>query len=501
MTWSPAHTEALRVPRSSALGVHVREVFARARDPRDVDELSALYIGAVEAELGDRCLRPEAATRWRAARRRREVSDEEILSLRTTVRWVKELFNHYFRDDLYGALRRDDTLILSSGSLDEELFGLPDTLKQLVVTALQRDWYGYSDSRGRRPSRQAVAALENVTLTGAPYDADWVALTMGGTFAIACLADFLLAGGGASSDALCAIPNYPPLVEAVARRTKTRLIPTTIVDGRTDISSLICALRRDTPLVLLQTVTNPTGTPVAEGQIAQLVRAAAPSTIILLDEAHECLSGAAPERRCAERAWPNVVRVTSLSKTFAIPGMKLGWILCHPDVMRQYYEYASTTYGGPPSLFYLFVEMAARFARWEALGLDRPDERFLGEIETEYGYGMATLAAEYAAFVTHRRDAQRRVTEARERAVTALEDAGCRPIRPRHSINVAIRPSGCANSYTWFRKCLAAQGVSCFPGILTFGLEDDSARITVGRSIDELDRGLARIRAFVEAGP
>ena len=77
-----------------------------------------------------------------------------------------------------------------------------------------------------------------------------------------------------------------------------------------------------------------------------------------------------------ERSRRNVIRVASLSKTHSVPGMKLGWIVAHPDFIRGYYEYASTTYGGPPSLFYLLIEMAARFEQWDVLGLQAlPDGR------------------------------------------------------------------------------------------------------------------------------
>jgi aspartate/methionine/tyrosine aminotransferase len=478
----------------------VREVFARARDPQDAAELCRLYIGAVESDLGAGCLRPDAAAHWRGSKPLREISDQEILSSRSTVRWIKYLFNHYFRDDLYGVLRRDDTIILSSGSLDESIYGLPASLKRTIATAMDRDWYGYSDSRGRRATRQAIAALENAQVAGSPYDQDWIAVTMGGTSAIACLADFVLGGAAPSGSALCVLPNYPPLVEAVARRAPVELVSAATEEGFTDITNVIDSVRPSTPLVLVQTATNPTGTRIPEHQIARLIRAVAPSTIIVLDEAHECFSGSLRQTRCAERAWPNVIRVASLSKTHAVPGMKLGWIVAHPDVMREYYEYASTSYGGPPSLFYLMVEMAARFEAWAAANVDVPSERILMDFEASYNFTLGGLLSEYLGYLAQRRESERRIAESRGGTLAALSAAGCDPFLATHSINVAFRPPACASSYVWFRRCLSATNVACFPGILTFVLRDDSLRITVGRRADELAQGTRQIISFSGAG-
>ena len=197
------------------------DLYARAENPGDAFELRDLYLGRVEAELPYPPLRPELAQRWTKSRVRQRVTAEEVLGSRATVRFVKELFNAYFRDDLYGALQSDDTSILSGGSVDEEAFGLPETLKQCIQYALRRDWYGYSDSRGRLPAREAVAQYESARVGFDAYGSENVALTSGATFALSSLADFLLEGRQGTAPTLCGIPNYPPLVETIARRGPT----------------------------------------------------------------------------------------------------------------------------------------------------------------------------------------------------------------------------------------------------------------------------------------
>src|SRR5205823_5514896 len=123
------------------------ELFERAENPEDPFELRDLYLGRVEAHMGAIGTRADLAVRWKAATKKRTVDVAEVLHSRATARFVKETFNSFFRDDLYGSLRADDQLILSTGAVDEEAWGLPATIKDCIVFALDRDWYGYSDSR------------------------------------------------------------------------------------------------------------------------------------------------------------------------------------------------------------------------------------------------------------------------------------------------------------------------------------------------------------------
>lgn len=140
-------------------GADLVALFEHAADPEDTDELVRLFLSRVEGRVAVPAPgRAHRAELWQQARRRRTVSADEVLSSPATIGLVKELFNVYFRDDLYGDLRADHTVILSSGSVDEELFGLPGPMRDCVGYALQRDWYGYSDSRGRDAARRSLCA-------------------------------------------------------------------------------------------------------------------------------------------------------------------------------------------------------------------------------------------------------------------------------------------------------------------------------------------------------
>ncbi|AUG77898.1 hypothetical protein CFP65_3091 [Kitasatospora sp. MMS16-BH015] len=465
------------------------EVYRRAADPGDPKQLRDLYLGRVEAEVGEPGHRTGAAGLWRASTPRREVTVEEVLSSRATSGLVKELFNSYFRDDLYGDLRPSADVILSGGAVDEEHWGLPQVLKDCMSYALVRDWYGYSDSRGRTSAREAVAGYESARLPGSAYGPENVALTMGATSAISGLADLVLRG--ATAPAICAIPNYPPLVESVARRGQIRLVPLSSADGTVSAQPLIDALRPDTPLVLLQTAANPTGTLLPESELTRLVEAASPSTIILLDECHEWLGEAYP--LSPARAARNVVRVSSLSKNWSAPGLKIGWLLADESFIDEYYEYASTTSGGPPSVFYTLVEVLARMERWSHHGLDELGPAQVAEFESGYGIRTAALQRAYDGYRAERRGRERSLREQRDSFTAGLALPGVSVIPARFSINLAARFDGFADSYTCFRTLLRETGVSVFPGALTFCLGGPYVRLTTAQPWDRLTTALDRL--------
>lgn len=477
------------------VGDRMLEVFECASDPNDPFELRDLYLGRVECEALNGVLDDPRALLWRGHRRKRSLSAEDVLNSRAAIRFVKELFNSFFRDDLYGRFRSDDTVILSSGSVCEESFGLPEAAKASLRFALKRDWYGYSDSRGRLPAREAIAAYETARIAGAGYTADNVAITMGGTAAVSVLTDLLLTGHRArGAPALCPIPNYPPLIESVARRHSVRQIPLASEDGRVCLRPLLEALTPATPLVLLQTVANPTGAVVDEDAIRELVRRASPTTMIVLDECHEFLGGSV--QRASERAAPNVVRISSMSKTWSAPGMKVGWLVADAAVISEFYEYASTSYGGPPSLFYTLIEVVTRMERWLLEGVDSPGPAQFAEFDRQYNLTRDLLAAAYRSYRAERMMRELTLLENRTDVLGALEGSGFDVMQPAQSINASVSAPMWRDPYVAFRNLLSGANVSLFPSVLTFGYDMNGLRVTTSRKRSDLRTGSDRLATF-----
>lgn len=492
----PVQTETLaEACLEPIIGERWLDVYERALNPEDPMELRDLFIGRIEAELSAETLRPELARRWRASRRLRTINEAQVLNSKTTVRFVKELFNWFFRDDLYGLLRLDNNIILSSGSVNESVFGLPSILKDCIRYALDRDWYGYSDSRGREATREAIAAFENARVEGSPYTRENVAVTLGGTSAFNAIVDFIaLSGKGTGSPALCATPSYPPLVESIARRFPISLVPLSCGEGQTDLTPLINALRPDTPLVLLQTVTNPTGTRVAEEDLKRLIEAASPSTLIVLDECHECLGPIQTMGRA--RANTNVVRVASLSKSLSAPGLKLGWIVADDHFIEEYYEYASTSYGSPPSIFYLLLEVMARFERWRLEGREAIGPIQLREFEATYGLTVESLQAAYLSYLGHRYQREQSLYARRDETVRRITEAGLGVVTPLYSLNVLMSAPASDDDYRYFRETLAATGVSLYPGILNFCFHGSWMRFSPCVAPEDFQEAFSRLEDY-----
>jgi aspartate/methionine/tyrosine aminotransferase len=470
------------------------DLYSRVDNPEDPFKLRDLYLARVEAEISPHGDRSDLARLWLDSRPCRRVDAEQVLCCEATVRFVKELFNWYFQKDLYGQLRPQAEIILSGGAVDEEQWGLPWALKECIRYALDRDWYGYSDSRGRDAVREAVAAYENSLTPGAPYNSRNIALTMGATFTISALADFIMLGSQARAPALCGIPNYPPLVQSVARRVPVRLVPTASRNGVTSLDPLISALTPDTPLILIQTASNPTGALVSELDLVRLVNAASPSTMILLDECHEWLGD--PTSRSSARAAPNVIRVTSLSKDWSAPGLKIGWLAASTTFIDEYYEYASTTFGGPPSFFYTLVEILARMERWRVTGVEQTGPDQCAEFEKSYRLDPARLDIAYESYRRERATRADDLIHLRDAAIAGCDLPGVEVIPARYSINLAINFSAYNDSYRCFRDVLRETGVSLFPGILTFCMSQGILRLTTARKWTDLTMAIARLSHF-----
>lgn len=469
------------------------DVFSRALNPTNPMELRDLWLGRVEAELGGNALRPEYADLWRRSRVRRAVSAEEVLRSTATVGMVKELFNAFFRDDLYGALSSKRNIILSSGAVDEDEYGLPAALKETLRFALARNFYGYSDSLGRQPAREAVAAMESASMQQGHYEAASVALTMGATHTISSLADFIFRDNRYADAAICAIPNYPPLVQSIAWRHPVRLVPTPSYGGTTSLQALSQAVTPNTPMVLLQTGTNPCGSLVDELELERFIQSTSLSTLIILDECHEWLG--APRHFSPARQRANVIRVSSLSKNWSVPGLKVGWFLADPAFVSRYYEFASTSYGGPQSFVYTLVEVLARFERWIIEGRTSIDQQQLREFSASYGLQLGSLSQTYEHYVAERRARERVLLGLRGEATSCLRRASMIVKTPRCSINVFAQIPGSEDSYLSFRSVLRETGVSVYPGILSFYLAGGGFRVTTARKWGDLHRGLERLSA------
>ena len=408
------------------------------------------------------------------------------------ISFVKDLFNVYFRDQLYGEYRSEDNIILSSGSVNHEIYHIPEALKYFIDYALKKDWYGYSDSRGRLQTRRAIANYENAFFDVDPYDESSVCVTLGATAAIASLFDFISRrqfGKLNQADlAICATPSYPPLAKSMAQHFNVKLVELNFLEDEINLQPIKDLVTSTTPVILLQTVINPCGKKISESSLSELINYVSKNTIIILDECHECFG---EKKYNISRTKSNVIRVNSLSKEFLAPGMKLGWFTADRLFIDEYYEYASSNYGSPPSVFYLLLEGLALFEmhRTKAIKVDK-------NLFSEYDISSGKLDELYRNYVDQTEKNEKLILANRKFTVERMKEAGFDVVEPTHSINVLISVPSEQDSYKIFLDLLQNTRVSVYPGILSFIFSKPYCRISPNIEREILESSLDKIVNF-----
>jgi aspartate/methionine/tyrosine aminotransferase len=182
---------------------------------------------------------------------------------------------------------------------------------------------------------------------------------------------------------------------------------------------------------------------------------------------------------------------------WSAPGLKTGWILADSNFIDEYYEYASTSFGGPPSFFYTMVEVLARMERWIVSNVE-PGTSEVNEFEPAYNLDLARVQAAYESYRNERIARENTLKTLRDACLVNLTQASAKVVRAPYSINMAVEFSGWNDSYKCFRDLLRETNVAVFPGILAFCFSGGIVRITTARAWDDLSTAMSRLRSFTQ---
>jgi aspartate/methionine/tyrosine aminotransferase len=188
----------------------------------------------------------------------------------------------------------------------------------------------YPEHRGSEPLRALVAAGHD------DLSAADVLITSGAATALFICATSLL---GPSDHLVVVRPNYATNLETPrAIGAGMSCIDLSFEDGfRLDIDRVGAAITTRTRMISVTCPHNPTGAMLDEDELRRLVTLAERRRCYLLvDETYRDLSyeGALP---LAASLGPHVISVSSLSKAYGTPGLRIGWLITRdPELQRLF---------------------------------------------------------------------------------------------------------------------------------------------------------------------
>lgn len=276
-----------------------------------------------------------------------------------------------------------DVILLTVGDPDQTA---PAAVVEATVAALKAGDTGYSPILGQAELRAAIAARIQ-RRSGAACCADNVAIvpgTQAGLYAaVQCLA-------GPGDEIIVPEPVYATY-EAVIGAAGARLVTVPLrpeTGFHPDLAALAQAVTPRTRLLWINTPHNPTGAVFTAAEIEAIAALARRHDLWLLsDEVYEDLAFARPH--LSPRSLPGMaercVVVSSLSKSHAMPGFRLGWVVGPPELAAHLFNlFLAMLYGGPP-----FIQRGAL----KALERDLPEAAALREDYRRRGALLAEILA------------------------------------------------------------------------------------------------------------
>ena len=225
----------------------------------------------------------------------------------------------------------EDVIILSLGDPD---FDTPPAIVDQTVASLRQGHTHYASGEGESNLLEAVAARHSIQ-TGCSYSSDQVVILPGAQCGLFCTALCLLEGG---DEALVPHPRYVTY-EAVIRSSGATMVDLPLHTEKAfhlDPEDLLAAITPKTRVLLLNNPHNPSGAHLPEETLLRIAEICAERKIwIISDEVYGGLTFDRPFVSMGALA-PNAARtvvVSSLSKTYAMTGFRLGWAVGPEDLI------------------------------------------------------------------------------------------------------------------------------------------------------------------------
>lgn len=236
------------------------------------------------------------------------------------------------------AAQFDDTLMLTMG---EPNFETPEAIKKAAQDAIAANHTHYGPNVGELSFQQAVAK-KYTDQTGVPFKPNEVMATFGGTEGILHVMMSILNPG---DEVIIADPSYPNYLGQIML-LGAKVVPVPVYEENsfkmqaTDIEHV---LTNKTRLIILNTPNNPMGSILDQSDMEAIVALADRHQVaILSDEVYESLIYDGKKHFSLFQipgAKENHFVVNSLSKTYAMTGWRIGYVVGNHEVIDRMAEF------------------------------------------------------------------------------------------------------------------------------------------------------------------
>jgi aspartate aminotransferase len=364
-------------------------------------------------------------------------------------------------------LRREgvDVVDFSAGEPD---FPTPDNVKLAAIKAIEENFTKYTPVSGTVELKQAICD-HHKRLYGTAYTLKECISNMGGKHAIFNLTQALLDPG---DEVIIPVPYWVTYKDVVNYAGgKCVFVETDEQEGFTlKATAVERAITPRTRMILLNSPSNPSGAVFDRGELERIFRIAKDKGIwILSDECYERFLYGSETFSLASLpgAKDTVVVAGSLSKTYAMTGWRMGFVLGPAAVVAGINKLQSHATSNPNSI----TQRAAIEA------LNGPQD------------SVAVMLAEYRRRRDYVMERLRKIP-----GVKTQTPQGAFYAYP--NMSAAFR-GGITNAFQFSEKLLAEEHVALVPGE-AFGTTEH-IRISYATSMKELERGLDRLERFIVA--
>ena len=365
-----------------------------------------------------------------------------------------------------GRLKRAgvDVVALGAGEPD---FATPEHIKQAAIRAIEGNFTRYTAAGGIPELREAIVAWHSREF-GTSYAPSECIATVGGKHAIFnCLAALVEDG----DEVILPVPYWVTFFDVINYYGGT---PVKVETSESNAFSLTAAdiegtLTDRTKVVVVNSPNNPSGAVVSQAEFEKILALTSSRGVTLLSDecySHFVYSSDPFSIAAAAGAKPAVVVSGSLSKTFAMTGWRLGYLLGPAELISNVNKLQSHATSNPNSI--------AQKAAVEALtGPMGPVYEMLEQYRARRAYVVAALNE--------------------IPGVSCPQPHGAFYAYP--NISCAFGNGGVNRAMDFAKKLLSEEHVAVVPGE-AFGTSEQ-VRLSYAASMQELEEGIRRIRRFI----